>query len=101
MARREVLTVVPNLVGLGLRAAQDVALDAQLLAVDADPADHAGAAGVVAAQAPGPGCYLPPGSPVCIWVPTDRGGPEGRDGGGGARLPTGPVTVTPAGTKPR
>jgi beta-lactam-binding protein with PASTA domain len=100
MGRREILTVVPALVGLGVRAAQDVALDAQLLAVDQAPQPLRSAAGVVTAQDPSPGCYLPPGSHVRIWVTTDPDDGEGRNGRGGLRLPTGPVTVTPSGTKP-
>jgi beta-lactam-binding protein with PASTA domain len=98
MGRRETLTVVPQLVGLAVRAAQDVALDAWLLAVDQAP-QPSHPAGVVTAQDPAPGCYLPPGSRVRIWVTTDPDDGEGRDGRGGLRLPTGPVTVTPTGTK--
>lgn len=37
MGQRERLAVVPSLVGLVAAAAHDVALDAQLLAVDQDP----------------------------------------------------------------
>lgn len=99
MGRREILTVVPALVGLAVRAAQDVALDAQLLAVDQAPQPTRTATGIVTAQDPPPGCYLPPGSRVRIWVSTDPDDGEGRDGRGGLRLPTGPVTVTPSGTK--
>jgi beta-lactam-binding protein with PASTA domain len=98
MGRREVLTVVPALVGLAVRVAQDVALDALLLAVDQAP-QPSHATGVVASQDPPPGRYLRPGSQVRIWVTTDPDDGEGRDGRGGLRLPTGPITVTPAGTK--
>jgi beta-lactam-binding protein with PASTA domain len=99
MGRREQLTVVPALVGLTVRSAQDVALDARLLAVDQAPRPSQPASGVVTAQDPSPGCYLRPGSRVRIWVTTDPDDGDGDDGRGGLRLPTGPVTVTPAGTK--
>jgi beta-lactam-binding protein with PASTA domain len=93
------LTVVPALVGLAVRAAQDVALDAHLLAVDQAPQPSRSAVGVVTAQDPQPGRYLSPGSHVRIWVKTEPDDGEGRDGRGGLRLPTGPITVTPSGTK--
>lgn len=101
MARREVLTVVPALVGLAMRTAQDMALDAQLLAVEAGHRTGPAAVGVVVAQSPSAGCYAPPGGRVRIWVRTDRSGPDSGDGGGGQQLPTGPVTLTPTGIKPR
>jgi PASTA domain len=93
MGRREVLTVVPDLVGLAVRAAQDVALDARLLAVDQAPKSLRTATGVVAAQDPPAGSYLQPGSRVRIWMKTDPDDGEGRDGRGGLRLPTGPITA--------
>nr|WP_281288674.1 PASTA domain-containing protein [Pseudonocardia kunmingensis] len=99
MGRREVLTVVPALVGLAVRAAQDVALDARLLAVDEAPPHAPRGIGVVTAQEPPPGCYVPPGSRIRIWVDTDPDDGEGNGGRGGSRVPTGPVTVTPAGSK--
>jgi beta-lactam-binding protein with PASTA domain len=100
MGRRETLTVVPALVGLAVRVAQDVALDAKLLAVDQEPDRSHASYGVVSAQEPAPGRYLPPGSRVSIWVTTDPDDGEGRGGRGGLRLPTGPTIVTPSGTKP-
>jgi beta-lactam-binding protein with PASTA domain len=100
MGRREKRTVVPALVGLPVRAAQDVALDARLLAVDQAPQCSRSAAGVVTAQDPPPGCHLRAGGRVRIWVSTDPDDDgDGRGGRGGSRLPTGPVPVTPAGTK--
>lgn len=99
MGRREILTVVPALVGLAVRVAQDVALDAQLLAVDEAPRQAPRGTGVVTAQEPSPGCYVCPGSRVRIWVTTDPEDGEGNGGRGGTRLPTGPVTVAPAGRK--
>jgi beta-lactam-binding protein with PASTA domain len=98
MGRREALTVVPRLVGLPAITAHDVALDAQLLAVDQDPCHSAAVAGVVAAQLPTPGTYLTPGSRVRIWVKTGLDD-DGGNGGGGQRLPSGPTSVTPAGAK--
>lgn len=92
------LAVVPALVGLAVRVAQDVALDARLLAVDQAPHPSSTATGVVTAQDPPAGRYVRPGSRVRIWVTTDPDD-DGRGGRGGLRLPTGPTTVTPAGTK--
>jgi beta-lactam-binding protein with PASTA domain len=99
MGRREVLTVVPALVGLAVRVAQDVALDARLLAVDQARGPSQKAVGVVTAQDPPPGSYLRPGSRVKIWVRTEHDDGEDNGGRGGLRLPTGPITVTPAGRK--
>ena len=95
MAVREVLTVVPRLLGLPAAEAHDVALDARLLAVEQAlrPGDS-GEVAVVLAQAPGPGEYLPPGGRVRIWV-----GPR-PPGGGGGNLPVSPTPtpVAPSGT---
>lgn len=99
MGRRELLTVVPPLVGLAIRAAQDVALDARLLAVDQAPGPAPRPSGVVVKQDPSPGRYLPPGSRVLIWVTTDPDDGDGPPGRGGLKRPTGPTKVTPAGTK--
>jgi hypothetical protein len=100
MGRREVLTVVPGLVGLPVRVAQDVALDARLLAVVQAAAPSLTAAGVVTAQNPLPGSYLRPGSRVRIWAKQpDDGDGDGNGGRGGLRLPTGPITVSPSGCK--
>jgi hypothetical protein len=99
MGRRETLTVVPALVGLAVRTAQDVALDARLLAVDQAPRAAGPITGVVSAQDPPAGRWLRPGSHVRIWVTTDPDDGDEGGGRGGQRLPTGPVTVTPSGTK--
>jgi PASTA domain len=99
MGRREVLTVVPELVGLPVRVAQDVALDARLLAVDQAPDPSRKGAGVVTAQNPSPGSYLRPGSRVRIWAKEPDDGDGNGGGRGGLRLPTGPITVTPSGCK--
>ena len=96
--REHTLATVPELVGLPAMSAHDLALDAQLLAVDQDPSHSPTVAGVVAAQEPHPGARVVPGERVLIWVrttPEDGGG----GGGGGQRLPTGPAPKTPAGAK--
>ena len=90
--------MVPSLVGLAPAAAHDVALDAQLLAVDQDSSHSPTVAGVVAAQEPAPGSQVAPGHRVQIWVQTDPGD-GGRGGGGGLPVPSGPTPLTPAGTK--
>jgi beta-lactam-binding protein with PASTA domain len=91
------LATVPPLVGLAAIQAHDIALDAQLLAVDQDPSHSPTVAGVVAAQAPNPGTQVQPGDRVLIWVRTTPD--EGGGGGGGQRIPTGPKPKTPAGVK--
>jgi beta-lactam-binding protein with PASTA domain len=98
MGRREVLTVVPKLVGLPVRVAQDVALDARLLAVDQAPGPSRTPAGVVTEQNPPAGSRLRPGSRVRIWA-TEPDDGDGNGGRGGLRLPTGPITVFPSGCK--
>jgi beta-lactam-binding protein with PASTA domain len=97
MGQQEGVTVVPPLVGLAAAAAHDVALDAQLLAVDQDPSHSATVAGIVAAQEPVAGSQVIPGHRVRIWVDTNPG--ENGDGGGGLPVPSGPTPLTPAGTK--
>ena len=89
--------MVPTLVGLAAAAAHDVALDAQLLAVDQDPRHSATVAGIVAAQEPVAGSHLAPGQKVRIWVTTDPG--DGGHGGGGLPAPSGPTPLSPAGAK--
>lgn len=95
MGQHERLTVVPSLVGLGAAAAHDVALDAQLLAVDQDPNHSPTVAGIVAAQDPVAGSKVASGHRVRIWVETD----PGDNGGGGRPAPTGPTPLTTAGAK--
>jgi len=91
-------TVVPPLVGLEAAVAHDVALDAQLLAVDQDPSHSPTVAGVVAAQEPVAGSEAAPGARVRIWVQTNPG-EDGGGGAGGLPVPSGPTPLTPAGTK--
>ncbi|MDT7568630.1 MAG: hypothetical protein QOC67_2637 [Pseudonocardiales bacterium] len=99
MAQSEQFTVVPTLVGLAAATAHDVALDAQVLAVDQDPEHSPTVAGVVTEQRPEPGIQVSPGQRVLIWVSTH--GPEGGGGGGGGNLPAPPkpTPLTPAGAK--
>ena len=108
------VVVVPRLVGLDLRAAQDAALDAGLLGVVAGDGDARGAgqwvrtaarAGEVVDQSPPPGAETTRGAQVQLWrrPPHDPGtDPEsdgGGGGGGGGGLRPGPRPVLPAGTK--
>jgi beta-lactam-binding protein with PASTA domain len=90
--------VVPVLVGLTAVEAHDVALDAQLLAVDQDPSHPPTVPGVVAAQDPAAGSEVARGHWVRIWVQTN---PDGRGGGGagGLPVPSPPTPLTPAGAK--
>jgi beta-lactam-binding protein with PASTA domain len=90
--------VVPALVGLKAVVAHDVALDAQLLAVDQDPSHPATVPGVVAAQDPPAGSEVGRGHRVRIWVQT---GPDedGGGGSGGLPAPSPPTPLTPAGAK--
>jgi beta-lactam-binding protein with PASTA domain len=99
MGESEQFTVVPTLVGLTAATAHDVALDAQVLAVDQDPAHSPTVAGVVTEQRPAPGSQVSPGQRVLIWVSTN--GPEGGGGGGGGNLPAPPkpTPLAPAGAK--
>lgn len=95
--QQEPLTVVPPLVGLAAVAAHDVALDAQLLAVDQDPSHSPRVAGTVAAQDPEAGCEVTSGHWIRIWVDTN---PDDKRNGGGSRpVPSGPTPLTPAGAK--
>src|SRR4051794_36840165 len=92
---------VPDLIGLEVRVAQDLALDAGVLAVEARPA--VARSGVVTRQNPGPGRRVRVGSSVWIRVgpraePDD--GPGNGGGGGRPRLPQGPRPWSPTGHKP-
>jgi hypothetical protein len=92
---------VPDLIGLEVRVAQDLALDAGVLAVEARPAVVR--SGVVTGQNPGPGRRVRVGSSVWIRVgpraePDD--GPGNGGGGGRPRLPQGPRPWSPTGHKP-
>jgi len=95
---------VPELIGLEVRVAQDLALDAGVLAVEADPHRSQVHAGVVTGQVPSAGRRVGVGSRVWIWVGPDRAEPDdgpGNGGGGGRpRLPLGPRPWSPTGLKP-
>jgi hypothetical protein len=69
------LTVVPPLVGLGAAVAHDIALDAQVLAVDQNPSHSPTVAGVVAAQEPAAGSQVATGHRPPDW---DLGGDQPR-----------------------
>jgi PASTA domain len=102
MGQSEQFAVVPTLVGLAATTAHDVALDAQVLAVDQDPEHSPTVAGVVTEQRPEPGSQVSLGQRVLIWVSTNgqEGGSGGGGGGGGNKpAPTKPTPLTPAGAK--
>jgi hypothetical protein len=99
-AETQTLTVVPELLGLTASIAHDVALDAQLLAVDQDPNHSPTVAGVVAAQDPLAGREVQPGEHVRIWVHRDDGGGDDDSGGpGGPPVPSSPKPLEPTGAK--
>src|SRR3954462_8932117 len=94
---------VPELIGLEVRVAQDLALDAGVLAVEAGPDRSHVHAGVVTAQVPSAGRRVRLGGRVWIWVGPDRAGPDdgpGNGGGGGPRGPPGPRPGAPTGFQP-
>jgi hypothetical protein len=97
---------VPDLVGLQVRVAQDLALDAGVLAVEHDPRPAPAHSGVVTGQTPDPGRRVRVGSTVWIWIGPDRAKPDdtpGNEGGGGGGrpwLPQGPRPRSPTGHKP-
>jgi beta-lactam-binding protein with PASTA domain len=97
MGNQEQHTVVPMLVGLPAATAHDVALDAQVLAVDQDPAHKPTEPGVVTAQQPRPGSSVATGHRVSIWVSPPGG--EGGGGGGNTPVPGNPTPLQPAGAK--
>lgn len=106
MGMRRLLSLVrvPELVGLGVAAAHNAALDAGVLAVEhrvgSGPGDRVAGTGVtVVRQRPVGGCEVTTGSWVDIWT-TDAGqGPDDGGGGGGGVRPNGPLPLLPAGTK--
>lgn len=100
---------VPCLMGVGVRAAQDLLLDAGFLPVVSGPGSAAGAgSGRVCRQVPTAGRWAAPGTRVRIWVDPGPGTPgggsdEGPDGGGGGgggmRRTRPPGPKLPTGTK--
>jgi beta-lactam-binding protein with PASTA domain len=86
---QEEKVLVPALVGLEVSAAHELAFEARVVVVAADPDDPLPATGVVTAQAPAAGTRVNPAAAVAVAV--DPGG--GGGGGGGRRLtppPPGP-----------
>ena len=89
MSGQEEKVLVPALVGLEVSAAHELAFEARVVVVAADPDDPLPATGVVTAQAPAAGTRVNPAAAVAVAV--DPGG--GGGGGGGRRLtppPPGP-----------
>lgn len=86
--------VVPDLVGRGVAVAHDLALDAGVLAVVANPS-AVSAGRVVVAQELRAGAQVSRGARVTIWVEADSGG----GGSGGTRTPQGPRPLSGRGVK--
>jgi beta-lactam-binding protein with PASTA domain len=89
--------LVPALVGLDVSDAHELAFEARVVVVTADPDEPLPVTGTVIAQTPSAGTRVPPAAPVAIAV--DKGG-GGGGGGGGRRLTTPPPGPRdPFGTK--
>lgn len=87
--------LVPALVGLQVGDAHELAFEARVVVVAADPDEPLPATGTVIAQAPGAGTRVAPAHPVAIAVESGGGG-----GGGGRRLTTPePGPRDPSGSK--
>ena len=87
--------LVPALVGLDVADAHELAFEARVVAVAADPDEPLPASGVVTAQAPTAGTRVDPAAAVAIAVD-----PGGGGGGGGRRLaPPPPGPRDPSGSK--
>jgi beta-lactam-binding protein with PASTA domain len=78
--------LVPALVGLELSDAHELAFEARVVLVAADPDEPLPLTGTVVAQAPRAGTRVAPAHAVAIAVETAGGG----GGGGGRRLTTPP-----------
>ncbi|GEL17109.1 hypothetical protein PA7_09460 [Pseudonocardia asaccharolytica DSM 44247 = NBRC 16224] len=97
--------LVPALVGLDVREAHQLSLDAGVIAVNPDPDTPPARHGAVVAQRPTAGTQVNPGDPVTIWVDAgpEQDDTDGDDGGGGGgrwwRLGPRPRPPKPAGTK--
>jgi hypothetical protein len=81
---QEEKVLVPALVGLQVSEAHELAFEARVVVVAADPDEPLPVTGTVIAQAPGAGTRVAPAHPVAIAVETGGGG------GGGRRLTTPP-----------
>ncbi|TWF79216.1 PASTA domain-containing protein [Pseudonocardia hierapolitana] len=86
MSEREDKVLVPALVGLDVSDAHELAFEARVVVVAADPDEPLPATGVIIAQAPAAGTRVAPAHPVAVAVETGGGG----GGGGGRRLTTPP-----------
>jgi hypothetical protein len=73
---------LPDLIGLEVRVAQDLALDAGMLAVVAGPRSSSAGSRVVTGQSPRPGRRVRVGSKVWIQVGPDRVEPDDGPGNG-------------------
>jgi beta-lactam-binding protein with PASTA domain len=93
---QEEKVLVPALVGLDVGAAHELAFEARVVVVAADPDEPLPVTGTVIAQSPIAGTRVAPAHPVAIAVETGGGG----GGGGGRRLTTPPPGPRdPSGTK--
>lgn len=87
--------LAPALIGLPVRDAHALALDARVVTVEGDPDTPPASSGTVVGQRPAGGTPVRPGDPITIWVEDGGGG----GGGGGSRVPDSPVPVEPSGGK--
>lgn len=86
MSTQEEKVLVPALVGLEVSDAHELAFEARVVVVSADPDVPLPVAGTVVAQAPSAGTRVAPAHPVVVAVDTGGGG----GGGGGRKLTTPP-----------
>jgi beta-lactam-binding protein with PASTA domain len=84
---QEEKVLVPALVGLEVSDAHELAFEARVVVVTADPDEPLPLRGTVVAQTPSAGTRVAPAHPVAIAVDTGGGG---GGGGGGRRLSTPP-----------
>ena len=87
MSVLEEKVLVPALVGLEVTDALELAFEARVAVVTADPDEPIPVTGTVIAQTPDAGTRVAPADPVAIAV--DAGG-GGGGGGGGRGIPTPP-----------
>jgi beta-lactam-binding protein with PASTA domain len=86
VTHQEEKVLVPALVGLEVSDAHELAFEARVVVVAADPDEPLPAAGIVTAQAPTAGTRVDPAAAVAVAVDAQGGG----GGGGGRRLKTPP-----------
>lgn len=98
MSDQEEKVLVPALVGLEVSDAHELAFEARVVVVAADPDKPLPVTGIVTAQAPSAGTRVAPAHAVAIAV--DPAGGGGGGGGGGRPLTTPPPGPRdPSGTK--